>query len=58
MIEPHTQIANDNAAIDEQRPVVTVPEDRPDHAYARRGNLLLPLRFAHLMPEWGREESS
>ena len=43
--------ANDNGGCDE-RPVVRVPVGRPEQAYAHRGNLILPLRFARLMPGW------
>jgi hypothetical protein len=56
VIGPRELIANDNATAEEDRPVVTIPEDLPDRAYARQGNLLLPLRFARLMPGWGRDE--
>jgi hypothetical protein len=52
---PRELIANDNATAEEDRPVVTIPADRPDHAYARSGNLLLPLRFARLMAGWVRD---
>lgn len=43
--------ANDNGVIDE-RPAVRVPVGRPEQAYAHQGNLILPLRFARLMPGW------
>ena len=43
--------ANDNGVCDE-RPVVRVPVGRPEQAYAHQGNLILPLRFARLMPGW------
>ena len=57
MIEQRVRTANDNAGIEEERPLVTIPADRPDDAYARRGNLILPLRFARLMPAWGCRET-
>ena len=38
-------------------PEVVVPAGRPAIAYARTGNLLLPLRFARQMPEWTRPSS-
>jgi hypothetical protein len=44
--------ANDNAW---QPPVVRRPRGRPDAAYARSENLILPLRFARRLPEWARE---
>ena len=56
MIEQGVRAANDNAGIGEERPAVMIPEDRPDQAYARRGNLILPLRFARLMPDWASDE--
>lgn len=34
----------------EQAPVVSVPGDRAEHAYACAGNLILPLRFARRFP--------
>jgi hypothetical protein len=43
--------ANDNGVSD-QRPTVRVPVGRPEQAYAHQGNLILPLRFAQLMPGW------
>jgi hypothetical protein len=33
-------------------PVVSVPGDRAEHAYACAGNLILPLRFARRFPGW------
>jgi hypothetical protein len=42
--------ADEDAA--NQRPVVTIPARGPEHAYARRGNLILPLRFARRMGGW------
>jgi len=44
--------ANDNGVRNEERPIVMVRDDRPENAYARRGNLLLPLRFAWRLLEW------
>ena len=47
--------ANDNGdgnGMPEVRPQVRVPMGRPEHAYAHQGNLILPLRFARLMPGW------
>jgi hypothetical protein len=44
--------ANDNAGPADQRPRVTVPAGRPERAYAQQGNLILPLRFARLLPGW------
>jgi hypothetical protein len=44
--------ANDNTPVADERPVVTVPRDRPELAYARRDNLILPLRFAQQMRGW------
>ena len=44
--------ANDNAW---QPPVVRRPRGRPDAAYARSENLILPLRFARRLPEWARD---
>ena len=46
--------ANDNAW---PPPVVRRPRGRPDAAYARSENLILPLRFARRLPEWARERS-
>jgi len=43
---------NDDDAAADQRPVVTVPARGPEHAYARNGNLILPLRFARRMDAW------
>ncbi|HET6148070.1 MAG TPA: hypothetical protein VFH68_11120 [Polyangia bacterium] len=43
--------ANDNG-VGEERPTVRVPVGRPEQAYAHQGNLILPLRFARLMPGW------
>ena len=44
--------SNDNAW---EPPVVRRPAGRPGAAYARSENLILPLRFARLLPEWARE---
>ena len=41
--------ANDNAW---EAPVVRRPAGRPEAAYARSANLILPLRFARKMPGW------
>jgi hypothetical protein len=46
MIDRSVPAANDNATGDDERPIVAIPDDHRDHAYARRGNLILPLRFA------------
>jgi hypothetical protein len=35
-----------------EMPVVSVPADRAEHAYACAGNLILPLRFARRLPGW------
>jgi hypothetical protein len=35
-----------------ETPVVSVPADRAEHAYACSGNLILPLRFAQRLPGW------
>jgi hypothetical protein len=43
--------ANDNARSSDA-PVVRVPRRRPRATYARSDNLILPLRFAELMPGW------
>jgi hypothetical protein len=45
-------VANDNAW---EPPVVRAPAGRPDAAYARSANLILPLRFARQLPEWARQ---
>ena len=55
MINYRQSSANDNGIRDEERPIVAIPDDQPEHAYARRGNLILPLRFARRMPEWAFE---
>lgn len=55
MIDRPVPAANDNAIGDDERPVVAIPDDRRDHAYARRGNLILPLRFAMRMLGWEAE---
>jgi len=47
--------ANDNAL--PERPEVRIPAGRPEHTYARFGNLLLPLRFAQRMEGWTRPET-
>jgi hypothetical protein len=44
--------ANDNAW---EPPVVRRPAGRPQAAYARSENLILPLRFARQMPGWALE---
>jgi hypothetical protein len=46
--------ANDNAERDlaAQPPVVVIQARSPEHAYARRENLILPLRFARRMAGW------
>jgi hypothetical protein len=46
-----TAHANDND-LQGERPLVRVPVGRPEQAYAHQGNLILPLRFARLMPGW------
>ena len=43
--------SNDNAW---EAPVVRTPAGRPQSAYARSENLILPLRFARSLPEWAR----
>jgi hypothetical protein len=43
---------NDNAW---EPPVVRRPAGRPEAAYAKSANLILPLRFARLLPEWARD---
>ena len=43
--------ANDNA-YRTGRPVVRVARGRPDGAYARSENVILPLRFAQRMAGW------
>jgi hypothetical protein len=40
----------------EETPVVSVPRDRAEHAYACAGNLILPLRFARRFPGWDLHE--
>jgi hypothetical protein len=45
-------VSNDNAW---EPVVVRRPAGRPEAAYARSANLILPLRFAREMPEWARE---
>jgi hypothetical protein len=47
--ETTAPVSNDNAW---EPPVVHTPARRPEAAYARSANLLLPLRFARRMPEW------
>jgi hypothetical protein len=44
--------SNDNAW---EPPVVCRPAGRPEIAYARSQNLILPLRFARRLPEWARD---
>jgi hypothetical protein len=48
---PHAN-GNSGAGAADQRPVVVIPPRRPDRTYARRGNLILPLRFARRMAGW------
>ena len=55
MIDCSVPVANDNAIGDDERPMVAIPDDHCDHAYARRGNLILPLRFALRMLGWEAE---
>ena len=51
--------ANDNGdAIQEAPVVVMIPKGRPEHTYARFGNLLLPMRFAQRMEGWTRPPSN
>jgi len=50
-VELQAMHANDNGVADE-RALVRVPVGRPEQAYAHQGNLILPLRFARLMPGW------
>jgi hypothetical protein len=47
--------SNDNAW---EPPSVHRPPGRPEIAYARSANVILPLRFARRLPEWslGRRE--
>jgi hypothetical protein len=45
------EASNDNAW---EAPVVHRPAGRPEAAYARSDNLILPLRFARQLPEWAR----
>lgn len=52
MIDYSLLAANDNGIGDDECPPVVIPDDRPDHAYARSGNLILPLRFAQRLPGW------
>jgi hypothetical protein len=47
--------ANDNGI--PERMVVMIPKGRPEHMYARFGNLLLPLRFAQRMEGWTRPDT-
>ena len=46
-------VSNDNAW---EPPVVRTPAGRPEAAYARSENLILPLRFARQLPEWARRK--
>jgi hypothetical protein len=55
MINYSSPAANDNALRDQERPAVATSDDRLDQAYARRGNLILPLRFAMRILEWEPE---
>jgi len=50
MIDHPWAAANDNARGDEERAVAETADDLPDHVYARRGNLILPLRLAARVP--------
>ena len=43
--------ANDNT-FSFERPIVRVLRRRPKAAYARSGNVILPLQFAPRMPGW------
>ena len=67
MIRLDVPPANDNAVAPaarasapaprrEETPVVSVPGDRAEHAYACAGNLILPLRFARRFPGWALHE--
>jgi hypothetical protein len=47
------EVANDNPW---EPPVVRTPAGRPEAAYARSENLILPLRFARQLPEWARRK--
>lgn len=51
MILKRSRPANDNGG-DGDTPVVTIPEHRPEQAYARSENLILPLRFARRLSGW------
>lgn len=50
MIDHPWAAANDNARGDEERAVAKTAAARLDQVYARRGNLILPLRFAAWVP--------
>ena len=61
MIRLDVPPANDNGVAAtvrraEETPVVSVPGDRAEHAYACSGNLILPLRFARRFPGWPAQE--
>jgi hypothetical protein len=45
-------VSNDNGW---EPAVVRRPAGRPEAAYARSANLILPLRFARLLPQWARD---
>ena len=51
MILKRSRPANDNGG-EGDTPVVTIPENRPEQAYARSENLILPLRFARRLSGW------
>jgi len=38
--------------LDPEAPIVSMPGDCSEHAYACAGNLILPLRFARRFPSW------
>ncbi len=38
--------------LEPETPIVIVPGDRAEHAYACSGNLILPLRFARRLAGW------
>ena len=57
MIRLDVPPANDNGAAapatcEAGAPVVSIPGDRVEHAYACSGNLILPLRFARRLSGW------
>ena len=51
MILKRFRPANDNGDSG-AAPVVTIPDQRPEQAYARSENLILPLRFARRLSGW------